>query len=299
MGEGVFDGEACAAMPNATDHIHIRGRTIQLDKIMSTELEDADAVAMRAMSFQSATPFEHCVIDNLFDHDLLSLINDEFDLANEWRRNNNSYESTYRSPLAARLGPATKTYFQCASDQAFVTYLERISGISGLIPDPMLAGGGLHETRAGGLFKVHRDFNLNSHNSLTNTLVMITYLNEDWSDDYGGALELWDKDGCVAKVQPEFGRTVIFRHSDRSFHGHPTPLTPPPGRTRRSITCYYYTNPLHDELASFRHSTQYLSSDGRVRGRLHLIVKDWTPPALARLFVRLRARLFPSSRWGR
>ena len=81
---------------------------------------------------------------------------------------------------------------------------------------------------------------------LANALVFITYLNRDWRPEYGGALELWDgkRDKKITEVAPIFGRSILFRHSEQSFHGHPTPLTPPPGRTRRSVCSYYYVNDL-------------------------------------------------------
>ena len=47
--------------------------------------------------------------------------------------------------------------------------------------------------------------------------------------------------GCVKRLLPKFGRFVAFSSTDYSYHGHPTPLTPPEGRMRRSVAMYYYT----------------------------------------------------------
>ena len=91
---------------------------------------------------------------------------------------------------------------------------------------------------------MHRDFNFHHETMLTKALVLLTYLNRDWKPEYCGALELWDgeRNQRIKKVEPVFGRSILFRHSDRSFHGHPTPLAPPPGRTRRWLASYYYMN---------------------------------------------------------
>ena len=65
----------------------------------------------------------------------------------------------------------------------------------------------------------------------------------DWQEAYAGHLEMWDGSmrQCVKKVLPVFNRCVIFNTSPESFHGHPHPLTCPPGTCRTSIALYYYT----------------------------------------------------------
>ena len=51
---------------------------------------------------------------------------------------------------------------------------------------------------------------------------VLVYLNRDWKEEYGGALELWSKDKsrCVRQILPVFNRTVIFTITDWAFHGH-------------------------------------------------------------------------------
>jgi hypothetical protein len=57
---------------------------------------------------------------------------------------------------------------------------------------------------------------------------------------------------------------VIFSTTDQSFHGHPTPLTCPPGRSRNCLSLYYYTNGRPEAERSGEHNT------------------IWTPNPLAR-----------------
>jgi Rps23 Pro-64 3,4-dihydroxylase Tpa1-like proline 4-hydroxylase len=230
----------------AGDYVMIRGRALPLDQLLTVDITSADLIASQRTAFCSAKPFEHIVIDGLFNEQLLNLIEEEFPTSDADRLTNiaGSYESTYRSQRAADLGPAAQIYFNVVNGNAFVSYLSALTSIPNLITDHTLLGGGLHETRGGGRFGVHLDFNYHYETMLTNTLVLLTYLNRDWKPEYGGALELWDaKSNERAKeVAPVFGRSILFRHSDRSFHGHPSPLTPPPGRSRRSLGCYYYIN---------------------------------------------------------
>jgi hypothetical protein len=48
---------------------------------------------------------------------------------------------------------------------------------------------------------------------------------------------------------------VIFSTTDTSYHGHPTPLACPPGRTRKSASFYYYTNGRPEAAGTTPHDT--------------------------------------------
>jgi Rps23 Pro-64 3,4-dihydroxylase Tpa1-like proline 4-hydroxylase len=139
----------------------------------------------------------------------------------------------------------------------FVGFLEKITAITGLLADPHLQGGGVHNTRPGGYLKVHADFNKHPRYGLDRRLNLLIYLNEDWQPEYGGDLELWSPDmqSCIHSIAPIAGRCVIFRTSSNSYHGHPHPLTCPPDRSRRSVALYYYSNGRPDEDGSREHGT--------------------------------------------
>jgi Rps23 Pro-64 3,4-dihydroxylase Tpa1-like proline 4-hydroxylase len=88
-------------------------------------------------------------------------------------------------------------------------------------------------------------------------LNLIVYLNKNWTTEYGGELEMWDKDMrvCVKKIEPLFNRAVIFSTTRFAYHGHPNPVNCPPNMTRKSVALYYYTRentvdgePAHDVL---------------------------------------------------
>ncbi len=88
---------------------------------------------------------------------------------------------------------------------------------------------------------------------------MLIYLNKEWREDYGGHLELWDRDLKRAErsILPAFNRTVIFSTTDFSNHGHPKPLRCPASTTRKSISLYYYSNGRPEEEKSRPHDTLF------------------------------------------
>ena len=140
-------------------------------------------------------------------------------------------------------------------------FLEGITNMQGLLPDPYFAGGGFHEISSGGLLGIHADFRVNEGLQLIRRVNVLIYLNKNWQDAYGGKLELWDKSmqNKVKEVAPLFNRCVIFNTDADSFHGHPEPLTTPPDITRKSIALYYYTAlPIANDTGESRH-TNYVA----------------------------------------
>ena len=112
-----------------------------------------------------------------------------------------------------------------------------------LIPDPYLIGGGLHELRNDGYLNIHADFNLHPSMKLDRRLNILIYLNKNWLENYGGDLELWNKNmtKCEKKITPIFNKTVIFSTTDFSYHGNPNRVNHPTNLSRKSIAMYYYT----------------------------------------------------------
>ena len=145
-----------------------------------------------------------------------------------WRRSSGSSTST--STIARDRPRASSTRMNWFE---MLLFLEALTGIEGLIPDPYFGGGGLHQIEPGGFLKIHADFNVHPKLKLDRRLNMLIYLNRDWREEYGGHLELWDADDARVP-QARSCRCSTARSSSRrpirSYHGHPHPLTSPPGR---------------------------------------------------------------------
>ncbi|QNH61466.1 2OG-Fe(II) oxygenase [Hymenobacter sediminicola] len=146
----------------------------------------------------------------------------------------------------------------------FLALLEQITGITELISDPELFGGGLHQSIAGAFLDVHVDFNYHRTTKNHRRLNVIVYMNHEWQPDYNGYLELWDmaKKEQLADVAPLFNRCVIFETNEISFHGHPKPLATPADITRKSLATYYYTTTRPAEEIAGEHNTVYVNTEG-------------------------------------
>ena len=210
-------------------------------------------------AYSRAEPFPHAVIEDFLPTELCEQLLAEFPTAEqiEWMR----FDKHHSKKLATRgddqFGPATRQVMQQFSSAACLSFLETLTGIAGLMPDPYFEGGGLHQIEPGGFLKIHADFNHHGKLRLDRRINLIVYLNKDWKEDYNGHLELWDRDmtQCVRKILPVYNRCVVFSTTDWSYHGHPEKLTCPPDRTRKSLALYYYSNGRPEEEQSTAHGT--------------------------------------------
>jgi len=248
-----------------------------------------------ADAYRNAQPFPHIVIDDFLDPTVLRQVLRDFPSSENkafFNREQERLKFQYQ-PHEVQSG-LVRNLFAELNGQAFLGFLEELTGIRGLIADPYFEGGGLHETKRGGHLGVHADFNVHDQLKVERRLNLLVYLNEDWDDEYGGQLELWKKDmsECAVRVSPVLGRAVIFSTALDSLHRHPDPLNCPPERSRRSIATYYYTAAEDGVALLPKRTTNFQerpgSSDRRdwqVR-RFHF-VNDWVPPKLQRLAHRL------------
>jgi hypothetical protein len=180
-----------------------------------------------APRYRKAEPFPHAVIDNIFDPAVLDAILEVYPKpdAEFWHRFNDTGEIKLATNGEENIPPPIRLFLYFLNSSIFTSFLERLTGIEGLIPDPHFAGGGLHQIERGGKLSVHVDFNRHKRLRLDRRLNLLLYLNRDWPDDYGGHLELWDRNMTYAeqKVAPLFNRTVVSRPLTSATTGTRTP----------------------------------------------------------------------------
>lgn len=243
-------------------------------------------------TYSQAKPFPHVVIDNFLPEFLLNDILEEFPKPGEinWQKFDNPAEKKLASTKETQMGEKTRILLHQLNSSVFMSFLEILTGIDGLIPDPYFMGGGLHQIQRGGYLKMHVDFNRHDKLRLDRRLNLLLYLNKNWQEEYGGHLQLWDKDmtQCEQRILPIFNRCVVFNTTDFSYHGHPEPLTCPEGQTRKSLALYYYSNgrPSEEISASANHSTIFKARLGeqltqkKENNSAKTILRKLVPPIL-------------------
>lgn len=209
----------------------------------------------------SIEPFPHFCIDNFLNEDFAEEVYQSFPSFQEAQKLGREFSAVNEKRKiqitdSNKFPPAIKKLSDLLASDDYVAMWAEITGIPNLLADSDLIGGGIHETNSGGHLDVHVDFNYVEDKQLHRRLNILIYFNKDWREEYGGYLDIWDKD--VKKrygyFEPKFNRACGFVTSEISFHGV-TPLTCPPGITRKSFATYYYTKEAPVDWTGEKHST--------------------------------------------
>ncbi len=248
-------------------------------------------------TYADAKPYPHICIDNAFPEDLLAKVSEEtMDVKGDDGSFSGKHESLKFQRAAERLPFYSRNFLYALNSRHFLQFLERMTGIKGLIPDPYFIGGGLHETKTGGFLSIHADFNHHAPLNLERRLNILIYLNRDWKEEYGGSFEIWDTPMKQRYGQwaPVFNRFVAFSTASDTMHGNPEPVNHPEGLSRRSLALYYYTA-TWDETRQ-KHSTIFKGRPGTedasgLPDKINRVIDDVLPPILNRQLKKVRHRL--------
>jgi Rps23 Pro-64 3,4-dihydroxylase Tpa1-like proline 4-hydroxylase len=253
----------------------------------------------KAEEYKANQPYPHIYFDNFLPVEVAEAALRDFPEPKEadWR----AYKDVNQHRKLAfdaveKLPPSTRDVLYFLNTRPMLQFLETLTGIQSVLPDPHYIGGGLHQIRPGGLLEVHADFSYHNGLRLDRRINVLIYLNKDWKEEYGGHFELWDREVKRAekKILPVFNRCAIFSTTSVSFHGHPEPLACPPDRNRKSIATYYYSNgrPEEDPGLTHNHEVAFQQRPGvnRVKASLGVrkVVKSLIPPIFTDLYRGLR-----------
>jgi Rps23 Pro-64 3,4-dihydroxylase Tpa1-like proline 4-hydroxylase len=240
----------------------------------------------KAAEYQSNTPYPHITIDNFLPPEVTETVLREFPDPKQvkWNEFSDKNQVKLAFDTAERLPSPIRQVLYFFNSRPMLQFLEELSGIQGLIPDPYFVGGGLHQIKPGGFLEVHADFNRHTKLKLDRRLNLLLYLNKNWEEEYGGHFELWNQDmsASVRQILPLFNRCAIFSTTSTSYHGHPNPLTCPPNRTRKSVAIYYYSNGRPEEEVREGHSTLFRGAepDSKPHFSMKSAIRAITPPIL-------------------
>lgn len=233
------------------------------DTLSADDQQAEDAGKALASQYQSGQPYHHICVDNFLPLSVVEKVREEALSVGEKRPENASPQEHLKASYNPDTLPLySRAVFYALNSQAFLRFLQEMTGIPHLIPDPYFKGAGIHRTNNGGYLGIHADFNLHKQMYLERRLNVLIYLNPDWKPEYGGAFEVWTNDmkQQVAQFPPFMNRMCCFSTSSNSYHGNPEPVNHPKGDPRLSIALYYYTPTWNEDRVA--HSTLFRPRPG-------------------------------------
>jgi Rps23 Pro-64 3,4-dihydroxylase Tpa1-like proline 4-hydroxylase len=206
-------------------------------------LPNADAATA---AYRGALPFPHLVIDNFFDAEILERISQE--VIGEKVNFNKVFTDAFQRNKTISTGDAVPPLINVIASKfaasGMLRYLEQITGLSRLIPDPHYNAdyGYYHIVGAGGVLGSHVDHSRHNTLHVPHVLNLVVYLSKDWNEQDGGALCLYDESGkqVIKRVQCRYNRAIIFACTPTAYHGV-DPIPESANRRRHSLYFAYYT----------------------------------------------------------
>ena len=284
--------------------------TLPIDLSDGLRMDPVEAKALGSLfteEYNKAEPFQHIVFDGILPDELIARILADFPSA---VRENATHDKVFtigyggdhkRQIMPEDCDRFSRELFLFFNSRPMLQFLEGLTGIDSLLPDPYFTGGGYHEITKGGRLGVHADFRINPQLHVQRRLNMLIYLNPEWNDDWKGQLELWSRDmkECKQRVSPLLNRCVVFNTEADTWHGHPDPLEVPDGISRKSIALYYYTASRRVYEETPRRSTMYVarpndSAKDKAEARMFRkeeYLKEWLPPVAYRGLAKVRRAL--------
>lgn len=263
-----------------------------VEEVLAGTFHIQNSVKSLSSEYRSAKPFPHLVLDRMFSDELLDRVIREMLPAGDanWVQHDDEHQRQLNLRSAVDLGDAGSQLVAFLHSAKFLYFLSQVTGIWELLPDPYLQGAGYHIIPRGGRFDVHVDRNLAYSLGMVRRLSLLIYLNKGWKPEYGGQLELWNKDGknCEVSIEPVFNRTAIFEITDENFHGVPSVVRCPEGRSRDCFVVYYHTAALPGDKLTPHTSIYAPSRYGEKKSVVRQLVRDLTPPLVLRAARKLR-----------
>ena len=152
----------------------------------------------------NAKPCKYLVMENFFTEEIADDLFENFpsikDLNVKRKSLNEDKSEDYHFE---RWHPSFAKIREAVSSNQWYQQLEKITGIEGLHTTDAL-GSGVHQGKNGSYVDIHIDVNMNPKLGLWRRINLLVYLNKNWKAEYGGDLELWNKEmtECMVKVRP-------------------------------------------------------------------------------------------------
>jgi hypothetical protein len=274
-----------------------RDLTADFSALFADKLRLPQRIEAMRETYRSGVPFPHVILDDLFAPALLDSVLAEMAAmsAEQWRVvETRSVEKIRRMRSGVEVGSAGAQLVSLVHSASFLYLLSEITGIWQLLPDPYLQGAGYAAMQRGDFFNVHSDRNIAYDTGLTRRLAMIVFLNKEWDPKYHGQLELWNDSGtrCDVSVDPLYNRTILFEVADPNYHGVPTPIDCPAGRSRQSFIVYYHTVGIDGKSEVTPHSSLFAPGFYREPDSpLRTFAREVTPPLLVKAARKLASLL--------
>lgn len=246
-------------------------------------------------TFNNSKPFEHIIIPNFLKTEIANKISNEYPTnLEDYHHYNNPLEMKYAYDNIPNMSIDLQNIFYSLCSNKIIDILRIITNKENLNYDETCHGGGLHIHKNNGRLHMHLDYEKHPHlENKQRYLNIILYLSKDWDKKWGGETELWNQDvtKCEVKSPVEFNTALIFKTSEKSWHGMPEPIKCPEDKLRKTLA-FYYLIPLENSSSNNKNGVN--NNGFRTKAVFTKRPKDPYDPLIEKLYkIRPFRRITP------
>jgi Rps23 Pro-64 3,4-dihydroxylase Tpa1-like proline 4-hydroxylase len=234
--------------------------------IIVTRLESLKSDIQRQWNNPQGTLTRHFVVDDLLPTEVAQAIYDAFPQNADGFLDRESFREKKKTLTDLSQHPAILSAVTYAmQDSAVVAKVSELVGFEQIVPDPSLYAGGLSMMFDGDFLNPHIDNSHGANRRLYRRLNLLYYVSPGWSDQNGGAFELWDPRVEQAKsVVPNFNRLVVMETNRTSWHS----VSCVQGRAVRCCVSNYYFSAHSPDQADYFHVTSFTGRPSEIGRRM-------------------------------
>ena len=146
------------------------------------------ALPALARQYRENHPCPHILLKDFLDLEVASAMAQEFPqpISDAWTQYKHANENKLGMAKRQLFPPTIAAVTDELNSPEFVAWISELTGIPDLMADPMLEGGGLHQSGPGGYLNVHTDFSMHHfHPNWHRRVNLILYLNPGWNERVG------------------------------------------------------------------------------------------------------------------
>ncbi|MFN3161541.1 MAG: 2OG-Fe(II) oxygenase [Rubinisphaera brasiliensis] len=222
-------------------------------------------------SWLSSSPVQHVAIDNLLPDEAAAEISNAFPNSQSLMIRKSIREHKRIGVSVDEYEPIIRETLYAFQDPRVVEIVERITGISGMTPDPTLYASGISVMQQGDFLNPHLDNSHDGDQEKYRVLNLLYYLGPGWTFESGGNLEVWDSNVKQnTTVVSQFNRLVLMKTDSSSWHS----VSKVVSNTNRLCVSNYYFSLTSPDAKSYRHVTTFTGRPGERGKRIVLKLVD-------------------------
>ncbi len=207
-------------------------------------------------------PFKFCILENFLPLQYADRIYKELrqvEINDDWYKYDSPFEKKRSTDSWTLFPPNVSHFLMSTLTGPFIKNIEEQMGMTGLVADGNLRGGGIHIQERDSFLGIHADMQIHPSLKLYRRVNAILFMNKEWAPEWNGNLEFWDSTmtECKKKIEPRFNRMVLFETHANSFHGMPDKVMCPETHRRMSLATYFWSATVPENMPINNGSTDF------------------------------------------